>query len=87
MTKPWKMCNFGHSHAMVISAGLTTRLKGKGKLTAQLAGSVAVHSALKGKMGLPAVVGCRCYDMAFQHIIIISFNLILSGRSHLILEG
>ena len=29
----------------------------------------------------------ECYDMAFQQVIIISFNQILSGRSHLILEG
>ena len=41
------------------TVGLTTRLKGKGKPTAQLTGSDAVHPTPKGKMGPPAAVGRR----------------------------
>ena len=41
------------------TVGLTTRLKGRGKPTTQLAGSAAVRPTLKGKMGPPAAVGRR----------------------------
>ena len=41
------------------TVGLTTRSKGRGKPTAQLAGSDAVRPTPKGKMGPPAAVGRR----------------------------
>ena len=49
----------GKAKASPATVGLTTRLKGRGKPTAQLAGLDAVHPMLKGKMGPPAAVGRR----------------------------
>ena len=49
----------GKAKASPATVGLTTRSKGRGKPTAQLAGSDAVRPTPKGKMGPPAAVGRR----------------------------
>ena len=52
-----------------------------------LAAYLLALTVLNGRWVAKLFTLCNyCYDMAFQQVIIISFNLILSGRSHLILE-